>query len=71
MHQGSRTWILLVIGKYDYINGIDAFLSPFVELKSLYLDGIRVNECVIRGALLAFLADNLAAHAVAGFKESH
>ena len=53
--------------------GIDSFMSPFIEdLKSLYCDGITVLingiERSIHGALLAFLADTLAAHAVGRFK---
>lgn len=69
---------LLAVGKHEDIShyGIDVFLSPFVEdLKTLYCDGITVTlndsaEHTFYGGLLAFLADNLAAHAVAGFKES-
>ena len=56
-------------------HGIDEFLRPFVEdLKVLYCDGVTVETQHISytyyGALLAVLADNLAAHAMAGFKES-
>ena len=65
------------MGKHKHINryGIDSFLSPFVDdLKTLYCDGLetKVGDCTltVHGALLAFLADNLAAHAVGGFKES-
>ena len=55
--------------------GIDKFLTPFVEdLKVLYFDGIvaSLNEepHTYYGALLAFLADTLAAHALGGFKGS-
>lgn len=55
--------------------GVNAFPSPFVEdLKKLYCDGVVVSvggECqTFRGALLAFLADTLAAHQVGGFKGS-
>lgn len=55
--------------------GIDKFLAPFVDdLKSLYCNGITVSvgseARTFFGGLLVFLADNLAAHAVAGFKES-
>ena len=55
--------------------GIDSFMTPFIEdLKTLYCDGITVlingMEHSIHGALLAFLADTLAAHAVGGFKGS-
>ena len=57
------------------LSGMDTFLSRFVEdLKVLYCDGIEVgvgcNKRVFFGGLLAFLADNLAAHAVGDFKES-
>ena len=56
--------------------GLDAFLSPFVnDLKTLYLDGITVSidgkQSTYYGGLLVGLADNLAAHALGGFKESH
>ena len=50
---------------------MDTLLSRFIEdLKVLYCDGIEVgvgcNKCFFGG----LLADNLAAHAVGGFKES-
>ena len=69
---------LLGIAKSQDIKtyGIDAFLKPFVEdLKTLYLDGLTIDcpggqTYTIYGALLAFLADTLAAHALGGFKES-
>lgn len=55
--------------------GLDKFLTPFVEdLKVLYCDGITIctneKQHTLYGGLLAFLADNLAAHALGGFKES-
>ena len=55
--------------------GLDAYLLPFVDdLKVLYCDGITTRigsrEHTFYGGLLAFLADNLAAHAVGGFKQS-
>lgn len=69
---------VLAIAKHQDIceHGIDAFLSPFVsDLKSLYLDGITVTmdgeNRMFYGGLLAMLADNLAAHTLGGFKESH
>jgi hypothetical protein len=68
---------LVAVGKYEDIlrYGIDAFLSPFVDdIKALYCDGISVavgsEACTFYGGLLVFLADNLAAHAVGGFKQS-
>lgn len=68
---------LVAVGKSEDINkyGIDIFMTPFIEdLKTLYCDGITVvinrGEHTIHGALLAFLADTLAAHAVGGFKGS-
>ena len=56
-------------------HGIDEFLKPFVEdVKRLNSSGInlRVNGTVRHFCvgLLAFLADNLAAHMLGGFKES-
>ena len=67
---------LVAVAKHEDITkyGIDVFLAPFVEdLKSLYCDGISVmigtESKTFRGGLLAFLADNLAAHAIGGFKE--
>ena len=55
--------------------GIDSFMTPFIEdLKTLYCDALTVlingMEHSIHGALLAFLADTLAAHVVGGFKGS-
>ena len=68
---------LVAVGKHEHIAryGIDLFLAPFVNnIKSLYCDGIEINRGKhtqrVHGGLLAFLADNLAAHAVGGFKES-
>lgn len=47
----------------------------FLIFKSLYLDGITVTmdgeNRTFYGGLLAMLADNLAAHTLGGFKESH
>jgi len=56
-------------------HGLDAIMEPFIlDLKTLATDGIvsSVNgiERTFKGALLAFLADNLASHSIAGFKES-
>ena len=72
-----KSIFVLTIGRVEDIKkyGIDAFLSPFVDdLNTLYLDGISVivdsQHYVFHGALIAFLADNLAAHSVGGFKES-
>ena len=66
---------LLAVGRTEDIQyyGINAFLKPFVEdLKQLYCNGITVSiggeNRVFYGALLAFLADTLAAHQVGGFK---
>lgn len=68
---------LVAVAKHQDVqqNGIDDLLSPFVEeLKKLYCDGINVSIAgqghVLLGALVAFLADTLAAHSVGGFKES-
>ena len=57
------------------IKGIDRFLAPFVkDLKKLYCEGVTVplngKSQTYFGGLLAFLADNLAAHGLGGFKES-
>ena len=57
------------------VNGIDSILKPFVrDLKVLHDTGITVQYAgkdeVWKGALLVFLADNLAAHELGGFKES-
>ena len=72
-----RSIQLVAVGKHEDIlkYGIDNFLLPFVEdLKVLYCNGITVSvggiERVLHGSLLAFLADNLAAHFVGGFKQS-
>ena len=55
--------------------GIDSVLQPFVsDLQTLANEGISVSVKVksynFKGCLLAFLADNLASHALGGFKES-
>ena len=56
-------------------HGIDSILKPFIaDLKTLHDTGISLqfagkDECW-KGTLLAFLADNLAAHELGGFKES-
>lgn len=46
----------------------------FEDLKTLYCDGLTISVAgqkrVFYGGLLAFLADNLAAHLVGGFKQS-
>jgi len=56
-------------------HGLDPIMEPFIrDLKTLATDGISVSvngvERTFKGALLAFLADNLASHSIAGFKES-
>ena len=61
----------IVIDKY----GMNKVLEPFVrDLNILATQGIKVavngRERVFRGALLAFLADNLASNALGGFKLS-
>lgn len=69
---------LVAIVKHEDISGeigIDSFLAPFVtDLKKLYCDGINVcvgsQNYVFYGGLIAFLADNLAAHLLGGFKQS-
>ena len=60
-----------IIEKY----GMDLILQPLIQdLKILANEGITVQhngtERTYRGALLAFLADNLASHMLGGFKES-
>ena len=68
---------LIAIARHEDITryGIDKILRPFVEeLKLLYCDGLSISiggqETTLYGGLLAFLADNLAAHSIGGFKES-
>lgn len=56
-------------------HGLDAIMKPFVhDLQTLAHKGIVVtvngNDRILRGALLAFLADNLASNCLGGFKES-
>ena len=56
-------------------HGIDEILKPFIaDVKRLGVDGIDITVNGVcknyKGALLAFLADNLASHSVGGFKES-
>ena len=64
-------WQKFVISKH----GIDKVLEPFVEeMKTLHAHklthSIDSQNTVYDVGLLAFLADNLAAHQVGGFKES-
>ena len=72
----SQVYLVAVAKSQDITwYGIDVFLRPFVEdLKRLYIDGITVKLGPLNktyyGALLAFLADTLAAHLVGGFKGS-
>ena len=81
-HPSYRSWLksifLIAVASAPTIklHGIDEFLQPFVDdIKRLSSNGLH---CIsLNGerrhfqlGLLAFLADNLAAHAVGGFKES-
>ena len=52
------------------MHGIDVLLKPFVDdLKVLHDIGIEIRKGEVwKGALLAFLADNMAAHELGGFK---
>ena len=66
---------LVSVGKHILHYGIDTLLLPFIDdLKTLYCDGVTVsitgNDMTFYGGLLAFLADNLAAHQLGGFKLS-
>ena len=72
-----KAYNVLAIAKHQDVvtYGINKLLTPFVEeLKTLYLEGVSIsvnaNKKTLHGALLAFLADNLAAHLVGGFKGS-
>ena len=54
-------------------HGLDKVLEPFArDLKTLLADGVTIScngsSRTYKGALLAFLADNLASHALGGFK---
>ena len=75
--QSVKAINLVAIVKHEDIteNGIDSFLAPFVsDLRKLYCDGITVSvggqNYMFYGGLIAFLANNLAAHLLGGFKES-
>ena len=77
LRSALKSIFLLAVARSPTIkaNGIDSILKPFLEdLKTLYEVGITVQfagkDEVWKGALLAFLADNLAAHELGGFKES-
>ena len=72
-----KSIFLLAIAKSTTIksNGIDSILQPFIEdLKTLSSSGVKVvfsgKEEIWKGTLVAFVADNLAAHEIGGFKES-
>ena len=76
-HSTLRNIHLVAVGQTKDIQhyGTNVFLMPFVEdLKKWYLDGLQIQigeqNVVLCGALIAFLADTLAAHAVGGFKGS-
>lgn len=56
-------------------HGLDAVLKPFIQdLNSLCAEGLTVTHNgvskIYKGALLTFLADNLAANDLGGFKKS-
>lgn len=53
-------------------HGIDFILKPFVEdIKELTTNGLVISDQLqLPVSLVAFLADNFAAHALGGFKES-
>lgn len=78
LHRSSlKSIFLVIVAKSTTIktNGIDSILKPFLQdLKTPYSTSIKLtyrgNDEIWRGALLAFLADNLAAHELGGFKES-
>ena len=69
---------LFAVAKTDDIRKYtpDAILSPFVsDINTLASTGVTITcstDCTrtFKGTLLAFLADNLASHAIGGFKES-
>ena len=72
-----KSIFLAVVAKSSTIkvNGIDSILKPFLsDLKILRDEGAVIQfageDEIWKGALLAFLVDNLAAHEVGGFKES-
>ena len=75
LHRSALKSIFLAKSTTIKANGMDSILKPFIDdLKTLYDVGIKVtyggNEEIWNGALLVFLADNLAAHELGGFKES-
>lgn len=77
LRSSLKSIFLLAVAKSSTIkaNGIDLILKPFLDdLKTLYEVGITLQfnekDELWKGALLAFLADNLAAHELGGFKES-
>ena len=74
---GLKAIFLVAVAKSPTVkkNGIDSILEPFLkDLKTLSDTGVTSQyggkDEVWKGALLAFLADNLAAHELGGFKES-
>ena len=77
LRSSLKAIFLVALAKSSTIktNGIDSILEPFInDLKQLSSSGITLEfsgmQEVWRGALLCFLADNLAAHELGGFKES-
>ena len=76
LRSSLKSIFLAIVAKSTTIKKhIDSIPKPFInDLKKLYNEGVSVrfagkNE-VWKGALLAFLGDNLASHELGGFKES-
>ena len=77
LRSSLKSIFLLSIAKSSTIkaHGIDSILEPFIkDIMVLSSEGVNLvftgRDEVWKGTLVAFLADNLAAHEVGGFKES-
>ena len=77
LRSSLKSIFLVAVAKSTTIknNGIDSILQPFLDdLKVLASSGITLISSgadeIWKGTLVAFLADNLAAHEIGGFKES-
>ena len=77
LRSNLKSLFLLALAKSTTIknNGIDSILKPFIDdLKVLSSSGIKLTTEgkveVWKGTLVAFVADNLAAHEIGGFKQS-
>jgi uncharacterized C2H2 Zn-finger protein len=64
---------LAMLVKYKYLtNGYNSLLQPLIrDLKTLYTDGVSIAcGTIVKGKMITISADNLSAHALAGFQQN-